>query len=125
MFELLQMFVDEVNKRNHLASLLKDVCITVKITVGHESVFLVIENEKLSLIDIVDKGITAKLTGNQEMLNALLFGEIKLRDANRHNWLKLESTFRTSLLLESLFKLAIPIKKGLITENVLTIEKII
>ncbi|WP_077214603.1 hypothetical protein [Bacillus dakarensis] len=121
MRKLMEMFVEEVNRRKHLSSLLKDVCITVEIKSGQELLFLVVEDETLSIVNKVDKRINVKINGDQEVLSSLLLGEIKLREAKRRNLLLVESTFRTSLFLESLFKLAMPVKNGLITEDVLTI----
>ncbi|TKC15399.1 SCP2 sterol-binding domain-containing protein [Robertmurraya kyonggiensis] len=107
MLELLRVLVEEVNTRGHLASLLTNQ-LTVLLRSEEEEVILKIENGQLILNQNQEERVDVVISGKNPDLNKLVLGEIKLRTASKNNEIDLKSTMRASLLLESLFILAIP-----------------
>lgn len=107
LWTLLRRMVDEVNEREHLTPLLNGASMTVQFVQERSSIFLVVENGKLTLKEKNDEKVDATIMSEPEVMKSLILGEIKLREAYKNNLLKLNSTFRTSLFLETLFKLSI------------------
>lgn len=106
--ELLRVLVEEVNTRGHLSSLLKGNQLTVLLRSEEEEVILKIDNSQLTLSQEHEERVDVVLSGKHRILTQLVSGEIKLRTASKNNEIELKSTMRASLLIESLFILAIP-----------------
>lgn len=115
--ELLYAMVNEVNTRGHLQPLLKGKTVAVKIELtDKEPLFLMIDNEELQLTSTLEKDEDAYIAGDKEILESLLTGRLRLREAVKNNLLHFEGTFRLSLFLESLFSLAM-LEQRILQEN--------
>lgn len=107
----LQRTVDEWNNRNHLLPFLKKGPIVVCINTEDETFFIHINNGKVELLlEGEHPHIDAELQGKKEILLSLLRGEMKLRQAKASNLVRLKSSFRTELYLETMFFLVKPYK---------------
>lgn len=104
--EILYNFADELNNRGHLTSILKGVKLYVQLNWENGSHFITIENGKVEVLEQIEGEIGAIISGEKGVLEDILIGKLKLRNASRNNEIELKSTFRTSLFLESLFYLA-------------------
>lgn len=113
--ELLRVLVEEVNTRGHLASLLTNQ-LTVHLHSEKEEVILKIENGKLILSQEQEERVDVVISGKHPVLVDLVSGEIKLRVASKNNEIELKSSMRASLLVESLFVLAIPKQTQIVLE---------
>lgn len=101
------MVIDEVNARGHLVSLLEKGSITVHLIVDQEESYLVIDKGKLTLLNSVER-VDAVIDCDEQVLRSLLFGEQRLREAIKNKSVRIRSTFRITLFLETLFKLSLP-----------------
>ena len=109
MLEQLQRTVDEWNSRSHLLPFLKKGPMVICIKTEDGVFYIHINNEKVELLlDETIYPINAELQGNKVMLQSLLLGEIKLRQAKASNLISLKSSFRTELYLETMFYLVKP-----------------
>lgn len=106
MLGVLHIFAEEVNTRAHLNSLLNGVRLSVLIDFDGENAVLAIGSGKLEIQEVLDQEIDVFMTVKEPVMKELLLGKMKLRMAQKYNQLKLKSTIRNSLLLESLFFLA-------------------
>lgn len=108
--EQIRTLVEEVNTRGHLCPLLKGNNISVTLSTEEENALLIIKDGKLSTSEWSDKKSDVYISGTKNIMMALINGEIKLRNASSNNQVKLHSTLRSALLLESVFFLAMPDK---------------
>lgn len=106
MLSVLHIFAEEVNTRAHLTSLLNDIRLSVLIEIDGEGLVLAIDSGRLEIQEVLDQEIDVFMTVKEPVMKELLLGKMKLRMAQKYNQLKLKSTIRNSLLLESLFFLA-------------------
>ncbi|MGG0717344.1 hypothetical protein ABE096_07055 [Robertmurraya massiliosenegalensis] len=108
MLELLRILIDEVTERGHLAPLLNKTSLSVHLISGDDQAILQIENGVMELNESVSMTTNAVIKGNKDVMQALLTGKMKLRKASEAEQLEWQGSIRASLLLESLFILAMP-----------------
>ncbi|MCU9612847.1 hypothetical protein OEV98_04700 [Caldibacillus lycopersici] len=77
--------------------------IILKIDTGTDSFFLIISKENTELKKEFPGKETCLLTGDEKIIQCILRGEIKLQDAIYMQQVQVKSSFRTILLLESIF----------------------
>ncbi|MDF1510915.1 MULTISPECIES: alkyl sulfatase C-terminal domain-containing protein [Bacillaceae] len=108
MLELLRIMVDEVNKRGHLTPLLNKTILSVQLLADDEQVSLQIDNGMLQVSGLKKDSVDVSIVGNKQAIEAILTGKRKLRKAIVAQEVQWRGSMRASLLLESLFHLAIP-----------------
>lgn len=108
MLELLRIMVDEVNKRGHLTPLLNKTILSVQLLADDEQVSLQIDNGMLQVSGLKKESVDVSIVGNKQAIEAILTGKRKLRKAIVAQEVQWRGSMRASLLLESLFHLAIP-----------------
>lgn len=99
--------VIEVNTREHLKAFLNDVSLTVFIESEKTGALLTIKDgilhcreEKVVEADVI-------LKSNETVLEKIFSGFLSLRMAERRNEVVLQSSYRKTLFLDSIFRLAI------------------
>lgn len=113
MEELLTLFVDEFNRKEHLSFLLFNKSLTVFFDGRYKKYGLNIDSHQISWFKRASNDHEAIiLSGTEEVFSALLSGEIPLRKAEKKGLLQVYTTFRTKLLLEAIFLLTLAKGKG-------------
>jgi hypothetical protein len=112
MIERIVQFTKEMENKNHIIPLLKnlDLCLTLE-TVSDGAYYLYFQNNKIELRgnNSIPADSYATIRGEKNLLNCLFDGEIKLREGVSLNYFQLNCTFRTLLVLESIFFLGKPL----------------
>ncbi|MED3622472.1 SCP2 sterol-binding domain-containing protein [Neobacillus thermocopriae] len=107
MIEAVQVFLQEVKKRNHLFPLIDQVDIRVVLKSEQQTIQFIIKNgEILFLHERNDSQPHCLISGSSDGLAQLLKGQEKLRTLERIGSLTITAPLRTVLLLESIFYLA-------------------
>ncbi|GIN62110.1 hypothetical protein J27TS8_21030 [Robertmurraya siralis] len=107
MLELLRILVDEVNERSHLTPLLHKT-ISVQLIADEEQAILQIEDGVLRIYEDERNAANVFIMGKKQVMEAIITGNLKLRKAIAAQEVDWQGSLRTALLLESLFRLAIP-----------------
>lgn len=112
MKNILNSLVYEVNNRDHLSTFLKGVDIHVQLSTQTETAYITIIDGQIKVEETTtDKPVTNKIEGKEEVMELLLLGELKLREAQVRKILTVQVSFRTALYLETLFILSKPYTK--------------
>lgn len=112
MLAQLQSTVHEWSNRTHLFVFLKNNPIHVCIRTKEEVAYIRISKGEIRLLSDGDEQLMdAEIYGEREEIVSLLRGEIKLRHATASNLVKLKSSLRTALYLETLLFLIKPYKQ--------------
>ncbi|MFE8702314.1 SCP2 sterol-binding domain-containing protein [Cytobacillus sp. FJAT-54145] len=104
-------FVQEANNRGHLARFFEGVSIQLAINTDKEVFYLSIQDGVIECRDHIDHESAVSITGEDKHISALLMGEIRLREAIDLGNLHVNTNFRTTLYLETLFLLSKPYEK--------------
>jgi hypothetical protein len=107
MIEMIQPFLTKVKERDHLRSLLNNAdSLMVRFICGQQNIDIFIKNGECTLLhDSSEIFSKCEISGDKETVKQLLSGEGKLRLLMQNGRLQVMATFRTLLLLESLFYL--------------------
>jgi hypothetical protein len=107
MIEAVQGFMEAVRERSHVRKLIENVdMLNIRIiTDNKNSVLAIRHSEVLLLDDHWEKNVTCTICGREESINILLNGREKLRNLIRNGQLEVIASFRSLLLMESMFYL--------------------
>lgn len=111
MKNILNSLVYEVNNRDHLSTFLKGVDIHVQLSTITETAYITIIDGQIKVEETTDKPVTNRIEGTKEVMELLLLGELKLREAQARKILTVQISFRSALYLETLFILSKPYTK--------------
>jgi hypothetical protein len=105
-----QAFLLKVNKQKHVLQLLQKIeNLTIRLVAEHSSTAFVITNTGIYILQNVTEAVdTCEVYGKIKDLQDLLSGMEKLRELVKHGKIRISASFRTVLLLESLFYLTKP-----------------
>lgn len=106
MIETVQAFIQSINLRKHVLTLIEDIRLTVEFRMEDETLFLVLKNGEVFLADgPSDPSHTFRISGEKERIKELISGREKLRIFLIRGDLQCSAPFRTILMLESFFYL--------------------
>jgi hypothetical protein len=107
MQELIELFLSTIKKRNHVQKLLENSGgLKIKLVCEDSQDFLVLNYGESFLVNNNDNYTEAcVINGNRDSLYLLLEGKEKLRDLIKKCKIEVYATFRTLLLIESIFYL--------------------
>jgi hypothetical protein len=108
MFETMNTFLQAVKEREHIHPLIQQADLRVSLLCDqHQPIQLVIKNGEI--VTLLDSESTEQprneISGNLTAMEQLLEGKERLRVLERNSHLKVTSSLRTTLLLESIFYL--------------------
>lgn len=107
MMETVQAYIKTINARKHVLLLIENIDLTIKLTAKEQSVFLCLKNGKVYLATESDpKTWQCEIMGEYKTVIDMILGKEKLRTLINKGDLRVTASFRTLLLLESLFYLA-------------------
>jgi hypothetical protein len=111
MQERIVRFVNEINTKNHIIQIVKNLDLCLTIETGGNCFYIYFQDNKVLFRERNDlpAGCQAKLAGENQLIIELLDGEIKLRDGINFGHFKLDCPFRILLALESIFFLSRPL----------------
>lgn len=102
MKDLPDVFIRELKSKGHLVYFLRKSNFSLLIKAGKISIPLEIMNGEIRKASHTGH-FDVEVSGSEEAVLSLILGELKLRDALFQNKIKMETTFRKKLLLESFF----------------------
>ncbi|OLS34591.1 hypothetical protein [Bacillus sp. MRMR6] len=108
MKDTLHNFLKTLNERKHVLRLIDHAeKLSVKFCIGEDSIFVAFHRGTAILIDKdLNKLVDCQISGNKKAIQELLEGRDSLRRLYKNGQLKVTASFRTVLLLESIFYLA-------------------
>jgi hypothetical protein len=106
MFDTVQAFIQSINERKHVLTLIEDTALTIEFRMKDETLSLFLKNGEVFLADEpCDPSNTFKISGEKESVKDLISGRDKFRTLLMKGDLQCSAPFRTTLLLESFFYL--------------------
>jgi hypothetical protein len=106
MIEAVQGFMEAVRERSHVRKLIENVdMLNIRIITENKNSVLAIRHSEILLLDDLENNVTCTISGQEESLNILLAGKEKLRNLVKAGKLEVTSSFRSLLLMESIFLL--------------------
>lgn len=111
MQERIVRFVNEINTKNHIIQIVKNLDLCLTIETGENCFYIYFQDNKVLFRERNDlpAGCQAKLAGENQLIIELLDGGIKLKDGINFGHFKLDCPFRILLALESIFFLSRPL----------------
>ncbi|RSD28331.1 hypothetical protein [Mesobacillus subterraneus] len=109
MHELIKDFISGIQNKQHLMLLINKLDLCLNIEAGNETFHLYFKHgvaEASSFCTQAEDQVI--LVGNEKMLSELFNGKIKLREGERLNYFTIKGSFRSILVLESIFHLSRP-----------------
>ncbi|MGM0902709.1 MAG: hypothetical protein ACQEXB_16610 [Bacillota bacterium] len=108
MKELVEFFVKNLERKEHIFELFNKVKLVLTIGNNQENCSVFINDGMVSMspTDMGTSSIRVEIKGNTEAISSLLNGSLKLREGTIRNQLQVVGSFRHTLLLESVFYLA-------------------
>ncbi|WP_338449328.1 hypothetical protein R4Z09_24590 [Niallia oryzisoli] len=109
MVGLIKGWLEEVNRKQAVRLLLKGVVFSFVVKTEKDIIYVKVENGVIFLDDeMQDPSVLKRIELQADVLQSILSGERKLREAVKHKAAAATFSFRELLLLESLFFLAKP-----------------
>ncbi|WP_428911118.1 hypothetical protein [Niallia sp. Krafla_26] len=109
MIELIKLWTEQVNRKQALRTMIKDLCFSFQLKMGKKDITVKIEKSRIHLEEYSrPQDSTRRLEGNEELFLSIILGERKLREAVKRNEITTTFSIRELLLLESLFYLGKP-----------------
>jgi hypothetical protein len=110
MVKAVQIFLKSVKERAHVIKLFEKLdMLSLKLVCDRQNTLIAFHNGDVLLLDDYDeRETTCVIKGQHEAIDSLFEGKDKLRNLIRNGQLKVEASFRTILLLESIFYLTKP-----------------
>ncbi|RBP91320.1 hypothetical protein DFO70_108102 [Cytobacillus firmus] len=102
MKDLPDVFIRELKAKGHLGYFLRKSNFSLLIKAGNISIPLKILNGEIRKAGHTSH-FDVEIYGSEKAVLSLILGELKLRDALSQNIIKMETTFREKLLLETFF----------------------
>ena len=105
MKKLVEAFIERVNSKEHIGIFIEKASLTLKIQSDNDYLTLIFSNGNIS-IDIAgqkSENPDVLISGSYESLSLILEGKEILRTAEKTGNIKIFSTFRNTLFLETLF----------------------
>lgn len=108
MKKLAEAFIERVNSKGHVEVFIETASLSIKIQSDDEHLTLILSNGGISITGNAQKieSPDALISGSIDSLSSILEGREHLRAAVEKGEIKLLTTFRNALFLESLFILA-------------------
>jgi hypothetical protein len=100
--DLTDVFIRELKAKGHLGYFLRKSNFSLLIKAGNISIPLEILNGEIRKASHTSH-FDVEVSGSEEAVLSLISGELKLRDSLSQNKIKMETTFRKKLFLESFF----------------------
>lgn len=106
MLKLIQLWIEQVNQKQSLRTMLKDLSFSFQLWIENKKMTVMIQNGLIKIEEFVQSQTQNKrLEGDEELFLSILLGERKLREAVNSKEISSNLSFRELLLLESLFYL--------------------
>ncbi|MBP2240417.1 putative sterol carrier protein [Cytobacillus eiseniae] len=107
MQEIADAFINELETKSHIGSLLSEASFSLCIRSDDEEIHLLFQNGGLTVYPAFSNNcVDVLLAGSKENIRSVLMGKERLRSAMNTRRVKVQSTFRKILFLESLFILS-------------------
>jgi hypothetical protein len=106
MIDTVQAFIQSINERKHVLTLIEDTVLAIEFVVNDEIISLFLKKGEVCISDEpCSPSIKFRIHGEKESLKALISGREKFRTLLMNGDLQCSAPFRTILLLESFFYL--------------------
>ncbi|MCL6573118.1 MAG: hypothetical protein K6T88_15780 [Bacillus sp. (in: Bacteria)] len=106
MIEAVQTFLATLKEQEHLLPLIHNANLQVALQTKQETTLLAIKNREIFILpELANQQEHIVISGNIKALKQLLEGKGTLRFLTSKGLLKVSASFRTTLLLESIFYL--------------------
>ncbi|WP_338471906.1 hypothetical protein R4Z10_03830 [Niallia sp. XMNu-256] len=109
MIELVNLWVEQVNRKLTLRTLIKNLCFSFQLRIEKRDIILEIDKGMINL-EATPRVLPQpkRLEGSEELFLSIILGEKKLREAVKSNEITTTFSFRELLLMETLFYLGKP-----------------
>jgi hypothetical protein len=112
MIDTVQAFIQSINERKHVLTLIEDTVLAIEFVVQDETLSLFLKNGQVCIADeLVSPSNKFRIHCEKESVKALISGREKFRTLLMNGDLQCSAPFRTILLLESFFYLGKTEKK--------------
>lgn len=106
MIETVQAYIQSINERKHVLTLIEDTVLTIEFIVKDETISLLLKKGEVCTSDeLYSAENKFSIHGEKESIKALISGREKFRTLLMNGDLQCSAPFRTILLLESFFYL--------------------
>lgn len=102
MNDMVQAFIDSIKEREHVLRLIENIDLLIDFTANQKETTLLIKNGDFSIIEKSDYH-DCEISGEEDKIKDFIEGRQKLRNLIKNGELHVNASFRTILLLESLF----------------------
>ncbi|MBT2693171.1 SCP2 sterol-binding domain-containing protein [Bacillus sp. ISL-55] len=110
MRERIARFANEIQNKKHILQLVNKLELCLKIEAESGTFYLSFKDGKVACQETcMHARYTATISGKDALLDQLFNGDLKLRQLVKMNYFTTDCSFRSQLVLESLFYLARPL----------------